>query len=102
MNTKTFEEKELNILRNAVDKIEKKTGYTLINNPSIKTIIEIVEQFLKDRKRICYGGTAINNILPLEDQFYDKKVELPDYDFYSPDPLKDAKDLADIYYSKGF
>lgn len=102
MNIKTFEEKELNILRNAVDTIEKKTGYTLINNPSIKTIIEIVEQFLKDRKRICYGGTAINNILPLEDQFYDKKVELPDYDFYSPDPLKDAKDLADIYYSKGF
>ena len=44
MNIKTFEEKELNILRNAVDKIEKKTGYTLINNPSIKTIIEIVEQ----------------------------------------------------------
>ena len=102
MNSKTFEEKELNILRNAVDKIEKKTGYTLINNPSVKTIIEIVEQFLRDRKRICYGGTAINNILPLEDQFYDKKVELPDYDFYSPDPLKDAKDLADIYYSKGF
>ena len=95
MNSKTFEEKELNILRNAVDKIEKKTGYTLINNPSVKTIIEIVEQFLRDRKRICYGGTAINNILPLEDQFYDKKVELPDYDFYSPDPLKDAKDLGD-------
>jgi len=102
MNKQTFQEKELSILRNAVDKIEKKTGYSLINNPSVKTIIEIVEQFLRDRKRICYGGTAINNILPLEDQFYDKKVELPDYDFYSPDPLKDAKDLADIYYKQGF
>tara|TARA_X000000368_G_scaffold79849_1_gene59781 strand:+ start:299 stop:1780 length:1482 start_codon:yes stop_codon:yes gene_type:complete len=102
MNKKTFQEKELSILRNAVDNIEKKTGYTLINNPSIKTIIDIVEQFLKDKKRICYGGTAINNILPLEEQFYDKKVELPDYDFYSPTPLKDAKELADIYYKKGF
>ena len=102
MNSKTFEEKELNILRNAVDKIEKKTGYTLINNPSIKTIIEIVEQFLKDRKRICYGGTAINNILPLEDQFYDKDIEIPDYDFYSPNALEDAKDLADIYYAAGY
>jgi len=98
----SFQEKELAILRSAVDNIEKKTGYSLLNNPSIKTIIDIVEQFLRDRKRICYGGTAINNILPLEDQFYDKKVELPDYDFYSPDPLKDAKDLADIYYSKGY
>jgi hypothetical protein len=102
MTKQSFQEKELAILRSAVDNIEKKTGYSLLNNPSIKTIIDIVEQFLRDRKRICYGGTAINNILPLEDQFYDKKVELPDYDFYSPDPLKDAKDLADIYYSKGY
>ena len=52
------------ILRSAVDNIEKKTGYTLLNSPSIKEIIEIVEKFLVDRKRICYGGTAINNILP--------------------------------------
>jgi len=102
MFDKSFQEKELSILRHAVDNIEKKTGYTLLNSPSIKNIIEIVEQFLRDKKRICYGGTAINNILPLEDQFYDKKVELPDYDFYSPDPLKDAKELADIYYSKGY
>ena len=102
MKKQSFHEKELSILRNAVDNIEKKTGYTLLNNPSIKNIIEIVEQFLRDRKLICYGGTAINNILPLEDQFYDKKVELPDYDFYSPDPLKDAKDLADIYYNNGY
>ena len=102
MNQQTFQERELSILRSAVDMIEKNTGYTLINNPSVKTIIEIVEHFLRDKKRICYGGTAINNILPLKDQFYDKKVELPDYDFYSPDPMKDAKELADIYYKKGF
>ena len=64
-------------------------------------IIRVVEDFLKVTKRICYGGTAINNILPLQDQFYDKSTELPDYDF-SPEPLKDAKKLADIYYKKGF
>lgn len=102
MNKQTFQEKELSILRNAVDTIEHNIGYSLINNPSVKSIIEIVEQFLRDKKRICYGGTAINNILPLEEQFYDKKVELPDYDFYSPNPIKDAKELADIYYRKGF
>ena len=102
MNRQTFQERELSILRSAVDKIEKSTGYSLINNPSVKTIIEIVEQFLRDKKRICYGGTAINNILPLKDQFYDKNVELPDYDFYSHETMKDAKELADIYYKKGF
>ena len=45
---------------------------------------------------------AINNLLPIEDQFYDKDIELPDYDFFSPTPLQDAKKLADIYFEKGF
>ena len=98
----TFEECELAVLRSAVDKMTKKTGKSKINNPEIKEIIKIVEDFLKTSKRICYGGTAINNILPLSDQFYDKDVELPDYDFFSPQPLKDAKKLADIYHKKGF
>ena len=98
----SFEECELAILRAAVDKIGMKSGKTKINNPEIKEIIQIVEQFLQNTRRVCYGGTAINNILPLEDQFYDKTVELPDYDFFSPTPLQDAKKLADIYYKKGF
>ena len=102
MNRKSFQEKELEILRNAVDKIDSIKGKKLIRSPEVKTIIDIVEQFLRDKKRICYGGTAINNVLPLQDQFYNKEVELPDYDFYSPDPLNDAKVLADIYYNQGF
>ena len=97
----TFEECELAVLRSAVDRMEKKSGMKKINNPDIKDIIRTVEDFLKLTKRICYGGTAINNILPLQDQFYDKATELPDYDFFSPEPLKDAIRLADIYYKKG-
>ena len=98
----TFEECELAVLRSAVDRMEKKSGMKKINNPDIKDIIRTVEDFLKVTKRICYGGTAINNILPLQDQFYDKATELPDYDFFSPEPLKDAIKLADIYYKKGY
>ena len=98
----TFEECELAVLRHAVDKIEMKTGKKLIKNPQIKQMIHIVETFLKLKKRVCYGGTAINNILPESDQFYDKTVELPDYDFFSPDPLNDAIYLADMYHKEGF
>tara|TARA_Y100000591_G_C21851322_1_gene711862 strand:+ start:1005 stop:2630 length:1626 start_codon:yes stop_codon:yes gene_type:complete len=98
----SFEECELAILRTAVDKIGKKIGSNKLNNPEIKKIINIVENFLRINKQICYGGTAINNILPLEDQFYDKSFELPDYDFFSKSPLKDAKKLADLYYKEGF
>ena len=98
----SFEECELSILRSAVDKIDKKIGSHKLNNPEIKRIINIVENFLRINKQICYGGTAINNILPLEDQFYDKSFELPDYDFFSKTPLEDAKKLADMYYKEGF
>jgi hypothetical protein len=101
-NKLNFEECELAILRSAVDKIDKKKGKELINNPEVDKIIKIVEDFLKKKKLVCYGGTAINNILPKELQFYDKSIELPDYDFFSPTPLKHAKQLADIYYSMGF
>ena len=98
----SFEEKEMAILRAAVDENQQYIGRRKIDNPEIIKIIEIVEDFLSDKKRICYGGTAINNILPIQDQFYDKSAELPDYDFFSPDPLKDATDLADIYFKNGF
>ena len=98
----TLEEKEVEILRNAIDIAEKKKGRRTVSDPDVKKIISILEDFLKKKKLVCYGGTAINNILPLEDQFYDKDIEIPDYDFYSPNALDDAKELADIYYNAGF
>ena len=98
----SFAECELAILRMAVDKAEEKIGKRVVNSEDVQNIINIVEDFIKRKKLICYGGTAINNILPEEDQFYNKDVEIPDYDFFSDDALKDAKELADIYYEKGF
>ena len=44
-----FEECELAILRSAIDSIDKEKGRKKINNPEIKKIIEIVENFLKKK-----------------------------------------------------
>ena len=71
-------------------------------NRLTKQLITIVEEFIKSQQLVCYGGTAINNILPAGSQFYDKTSEVPDYDFFSPDALKDARALADMYVSKGY
>lgn len=98
----TFQECELAIMRLAVDSAEEKMGKRIVNSEEIKKMIEIVENFIKLKSLICYGGTAINNLLPLEDQFYDKDVEIPDYDFFSPDALSDAKELANIYHKNGY
>jgi len=97
-----YEDCVLAVLRSAVDKVQAREGEKLLHTPEVQKIIEIVEKFLRNKKRICYGGTAINNILPTEFQFYHKDIELPDYDFFSPEPLKDAKELADIYAKEGF
>jgi hypothetical protein len=98
----TFEDCELAILRMAVDKAEEKMAKRVVNSDEIKQIIKIVEDFIKRKNLICYGGTAINNILPSDDQFYNKDIEIPDYDFFTINALADAKELADLYYSKGF
>jgi hypothetical protein len=98
----SFSDCELAILRMAVDNAEKKMAKRVVNSPDVQKIIDIVEQFIKDKKLICYGGTAINSILPEEDKFYDKEVEVPDYDFFSENALNHAKELAEIYFKKGF
>ena len=98
----TFEECELTILRQAVDITEKVSKRKLANNEDITNILKVLENFLKKKKLICYGGTAINNILPKEAQFYDKELEIPDYDFYSPNALKHAIELTNIYYKAGY
>ena len=95
-------ERSLEILKNSQKEIEASQGEKLVSNPTIQEIISIVEQFLKRKKLICYGGISINNVLPEKDQFYDLKREIPDYDFFSPHSLDDAKELADIFYKKGF
>jgi hypothetical protein len=98
----SFSDCELAILRQAVDTAEEKKGKTIANSPELKHIIGIVENFIRNKQLICYGGTAINNILPKQDQFYNKDIEIPDYDFYSWDALKNAKELVDIYIQEGF
>jgi hypothetical protein len=98
----TFDECELAILRHAVDESEKTQGQKIANDDIVKAIIKTLEKFLIRKKLVCYGGTAINNILPKFAHFYNHEVEVPDYDFYSPNALNDAKELADIYYKEGY
>lgn len=97
-----FSDCELAIVRMAVDKAGEKIGRRVVNSEDIKKIIKTVEDFIQRKSLICYGGTAINNILPQAEQFYNKDVELPDYDFFSPNALEDAKELADVYFKQGF
>ena len=98
----TFEECELAIVHHAVDESEHIKGTNLVNNEEVVKMLKIVEKFIIQKKLVCYGGTAINNILPKYAQFYNRDLEIPDYDFFSPNALNDAIELADIYQAAGY
>lgn len=98
----SFQDKELKILREAVDSATTLLGEKMVKSDNIKTLINILEDFIRTNKCLCYGGTAINNILPEQDKFYNKNVEIPDYDFFSPNALECAKKLADVFFKEGY
>ena len=98
----TFKECETAILRMQVKAAQTKIAKRELSSDKMQNIIKIAEDFIKNNDVICYGGTAINNILPKKAQFYDRTVDMADYDFFTTDGLKCAKDLADIFFKNGY
>ena len=102
MKKDLFEEKELQILRDAIDRATSLSGKKLAQSDEVKNILDILEEFLRTHMTLCYGGTAVNNILPEQHRFYNRNIEIPDYDFFTPHAMEYAKQLADIYYKNGY
>jgi len=98
----SYEECELAILRMQVDKAQNKMSKRLVQSSETNKILNIVANFIKKKKLVCYGGIAINALLPKKDKIYNKDIDLPDYDFFSSNAVDDAKALADEFYKKGF
>ena len=55
-------------------------------------LFNIIDNYISSNKLICYGGMAINTIIPKE-RFYDE-IDIPDYDCFSTNAIKDATELA--------
>lgn len=87
-------EKAASEAQKIIDKIEA-------SNPEIHKMMGIVKIFLQKARVMCYGGTAINNLLPKEKQFYDPEKDIPDYDFFTETPHKHAIEIADALVSAG-
>jgi len=65
-------------------------------NPELRRALLIVEFFLRKKKRLCYGGMAINAHLPINKKLYDFSKSIPDYDFFSTNPEADAHELVKL------
>ena len=84
----------LKALDAAAEEAKDIRNITNFQNPILRRALAIVEEFIKIKKRICYGGMAINSHLPSKIQFYDFSKNLPDYDFFTNDSDKDIEELS--------
>ena len=81
-------------LQPIIDKLQLENDKAAAANPMVKKSLAIVKEFLQNHPVMCYGGTAINNLLPEKDRFYDPTTTIPDYDFYSKTPQEHAMILS--------
>lgn len=92
-------------LENIIEKIdEKKLELFEPTREEIMSANKIVMDYIKEHKRKIYGGYAQNKAIidkNPKDAFYTEK-ELPDIDFYSPDPLTDVINISNLLHAKGF
>ena len=64
----SYKDKELILVSDIANKASDKYNKKL--TPKTFSIIKTVEDFISSNNLICYGGIAINNILPKKEQFY--------------------------------
>lgn len=105
-----YRKKDFDIINNNVKKIQDEARRYAINNkiePKQEEYIRIkniILNFVRDKQRIIYGGYCwdllVKDKTP-DDGIYSKDfIEMPDVEFYSPNPIKDLIDLCDLLYSK--
>jgi hypothetical protein len=88
-------------IEKAAAEAQKIIDKTEASNPEIHKMMKIVKKFIQKAKVLCYGGTAINNLLPKEKQFYNPEKDIPDYDFFTETPQKHATEIADMLVNAG-
>ena len=95
-------QKQMERLEQVMKEGKKRVDYTAANDPDVVKAIQVVERFLRKKRRVCYGGQAINALLPKGRQFYDPKYTVPDYDFFSPEMHGDVDELIAALEKEGF
>lgn len=104
-----FSNKDIEVFDNTIDELEEsaeeldnKVNEKLIKDQ--KKIISIIEEYVKEKKLIVYGGNAQNLAIKTLDKdgvFYDEEG-VHDYDTYSYDPKTHIIELTKRIYDAGF
>lgn len=81
-------------LKQIVEHLQLENDKRAASDPLTQASLGVVKEFLQKHKVLCYGGTAINNLLPPKDRFYIPGQDVPDYDFFSKTPQEHAMMVA--------
>ncbi len=95
-------QKQIEIIKEVAQKAEDIINYESAHDPELLRAINIVEEFLRKKHRLCYGGQAINAHMPTKYKIYDPEKSVPDYDFFTPDQESDIAILTNMLKKAGF
>jgi hypothetical protein len=106
INSELFDRKkiqrQLDIIKQASEIAQAKIDYFSAHDDNVIKAIDVVEDFLRKKHRLCYGGQAINAHLPAKYKFYDPESSIPDYDFFTPNQSSDIITLVNDLKRAGF
>ena len=106
LHSPLFEEanfkKQLERIAAATETAQGIVDYTTAHDDEVLRSIDVVEQFLRKKHRLCYGGQAINAHLPKRHKIYDPQYAIPDYDFFTPNQDDDIRVLSKMLRKAGF
>jgi hypothetical protein len=94
------------MLPSIIKKAQKKKLHIL--EPTIdeyNSVIKVIKSFIKNKKRIIYGGYATNVLIKQKnkkDAIYDEELDTPDIEFYTPEPVDDLIELCNLLDDKKF
>jgi hypothetical protein len=92
-----YPEKMKKIKKNKFEKLEPSKN-------EVMEVYSVIIKYIKEKKRKIYGGYGWNKLFTNKDKkyaIYDES-DVPDIDFYSPEPINDLMALCDILYESGF
>ena len=105
-----YREDDYDLIREKLNQIEKKALKYYQDNFGEPTreeydkVMNDIKKFIKERGLIIYGGYAQNRLIGIKnskDEFYDE-TDRPDLEIYSPEPIKDSMEMADMLFNKGY
>ena len=89
-------------LEDKSEKIYNKIYKIPTNKVYAQMKIDLLE-FIKNKKRIIYGGYAMNRLIISKDKSDDFYGNCRyDIEFYSPEPIKDSIDIAMFFHNKKY